>query len=302
MTTVLVVDDSATDRRLAAGLLKKNEEVEVTFAADGCEALAQIEQHPPDIVVTDLQMPNMNGLELVQAIRKQFPQLPVVLMTGKGSEEIAVQALENGAASYVTKKRLARDLPETVSRVLATVSEHRHRRQLKSRMTTGEFEFTLENDPQLLSTAVQFVCHLLREFEVCHDSDYSRIGTALDEALHNAFYHGNLEIRSELKLEDGDQFYELAKSRCQETPYRDRQIYLRTAFSADHVLFVIRDEGCGFNPTLLPDPTDPANLGRPFGRGILLMRTFMDALEFNATGNEVTLMKQRVRPAGTNGQ
>ena len=156
-TTVLVVDDSEMDRRLAAGLLKKETSVDVTFAADGREALEKIAHHPPEIVVTDLQMPNMDGLHLVRAIRQKHASIPVVLMTGKGSEEIAVEALENGAASYVTKKLLARDLPDTVRRVLATVSENRNRRRLKNRLTTGEFEFTLENDPQLISTAVQFI-------------------------------------------------------------------------------------------------------------------------------------------------
>lgn len=293
MVTVLVVDDSAMDRRLAAGLLEKQTELNVAFAADGREALGEISRRRPDIVVTDLQMPHMNGLELVEAIRRDHPAIPVVLMTGKGSEEIAVEALEKGAASYVTKKQLARDLPDTVQRVLATVTAEKNEHRLKSRMTTGEFEFTLENDPQLLSTAVTFVCQLLREFNVCAESDCARIGTALDEALHNAFYHGNLELCSELKLENGDEFYDLAQRRCQEPPYRDRQIYLRTAFSAEHVVLSIRDEGIGFNPAQLPDPTDPANLERPFGRGILLMRKFMDELAFNDTGNEVTLIKRR---------
>jgi len=294
---VLVVDDSATDRRLASGLLYKHADVQVSYAIDGQEALDSIVHRTPDIVVTDLQMPNMDGLELVEAISKNHPKIPVVLMTGKGSEEIAVEALQKGAASYVPKKLLARDLADTVRRVLATVSERRHQNRLKTRMTTGEFEFTLENDPKLLSTAVHFICKLLNEFDVCQDSEYSRIGTALDEALHNAFYHGNLEIRSELKLEDNDEFYELARRRCEELPYRDRQIYLRISFTSEKVEFVIRDEGKGFNPAQLPDPTDPEYMGRPFGRGILLMRTFMDELQYNDTGNEVTLIKQRTRPA-----
>ena len=57
--------------------------------------------------------------------------------------------------------------------------------------------------------------------------------------------------------------------------------------------FVIRDEGRGFDPTHLPDPTTPENLERTCGRGILLMRTFMDEVEFNQRGNEVTLIKHR---------
>lgn len=293
MTTVLIVDDSAMDRRLAAGLLQKKTGTGVLFAGDGCEALEILQSQSVDLVVTDLQMPEMDGLELVAAVREQHPLIPVVLMTGKGSEEIAVRALEQGAASYVTKKMLARDLPETVQRVLGASIEDRNRLLLKNRMTTGDFEFVLENNSSLLSTVVSFVSQLLREFQICDENEYVRIGTALDEALHNAFYHGNLEISSELKLDDGNRFYELARERCRERPYSERRIYVRTSFTQHEIRLTVRDEGQGFDPGGLPDPTDPENLVRPFGRGILLMKTFMDELLFNDVGNEITLVKRR---------
>ena len=56
---------------------------------------------------------------------------------------------------------------------------------------------------------------------------------------------------------------------------------------------MVRDEGLGFDPSLLPDPTDPANLGKVSGRGLLLIQTFMDHVEHNATGNEITMVKRR---------
>ena len=58
-------------------------------------------------------------------------------------------------------------------------------------------------------------------------------------------------------------------------------------------MYSVRDEGHGFDPGSLPDPTDPANLDRPCGRGMLLMRTFMDNVIYNDKGNEVTLFKER---------
>ena len=62
--------------------------------------------------------------------------------------------------------------------------------------------------------------------------------------------------------------------------------------------FTVRDEGPGFDPSKLPDPTDPANLEKISGRGLLLMRTFMDEVRFNATGNEVTMVKTNPSPEG----
>jgi CheY-like chemotaxis protein len=98
MSRVLVVDDSSTQARLIEVILE-DAKFEVEVAGQGLEALSAIQRDPPDVVLTDLQMPEMNGLELVQAIRQQYPFLPVVLMTAHGSEEIATQALQRGAAS-----------------------------------------------------------------------------------------------------------------------------------------------------------------------------------------------------------
>ena len=107
MATILVVDDSAVDRRLVGGLLETDAELEVEYAAHGKEALAKIEYLVLELVVTDLMMPEMDGLELVAAMRSKYPLIPVILMTSKGSEEIAVRALQEGAASYVPKRNLA---------------------------------------------------------------------------------------------------------------------------------------------------------------------------------------------------
>src|SRR5579863_1998784 len=94
MSHLLVVDDSGVDRALAGQLLAKNSEWNVAYACNGKEAIEQFEQHVPDLVVTDLQMPEMNGLELVELVRERHPAVPVVLMTGFGSEDIAREAIE----------------------------------------------------------------------------------------------------------------------------------------------------------------------------------------------------------------
>ena len=89
------------DRRLVGGILEKNPDWTIIYAVNGKEALEEIEKHIPDLVLTDMQMPEMNGLELVTAVKEEYPFIPVLLMTAQGSEEIAVQALRRGAASYV---------------------------------------------------------------------------------------------------------------------------------------------------------------------------------------------------------
>lgn len=92
LPTLLVVDDSAIERTLVGGLVK-NAGWQVVFAEDGKHALSQIEIESPDVVLTDLRMPHLDGLQLVKEVRRMQTPIPVILMTGYGSEEIAAEAL-----------------------------------------------------------------------------------------------------------------------------------------------------------------------------------------------------------------
>ena len=99
MSRILVVDDALSDRTLVSGIAAKWGDSQVLQAEDGQAALTLIEQDPPDLILTDMHMPQMNGLELVTAVRETNPSIPGILITAKGSEDIAARALRAGAAS-----------------------------------------------------------------------------------------------------------------------------------------------------------------------------------------------------------
>lgn len=291
MAVVLVVDDSPVDRRLVAGLLSKSPSIDVVFAADGEEALRLMEQSPPNLVVTDLIMPHLDGLELVAAVVSRFPRIPVILMTGKGSEEIAVAALKAGAASYVPKSALSGMLAETVENVLGMSYEEHTQSKLHECMMGCSF--VLENDASLITAMVKYVRSFLRRTGLCDEPNSIRTCVALEEALNNAMFHGNLEIDSATREGDRAIYRALVEKRKSSEPYRSRHIYVELRALPTHGEFSIRDEGTGFDYRKLPDPRDPINLDRPSGRGLLLMRTFMDDVVFNESGNQVTLIKRR---------
>ena len=150
MSKILIVDDALTDRALVGGLLSKSMDCTIYEAADGKEALSQIEEYQPDLVLTDLDMPLMNGMELVTAVKDENPLIPVILMTAKGSEDIASRALRRGAASYVPKRRLAEDLVSTVERVLNASRQNRIHTRLMHFLTQNECTFVLPNDLTLI--------------------------------------------------------------------------------------------------------------------------------------------------------
>ncbi len=292
MPTILVVDDLASDRRLVGGLLMTDEDLNVEFAVNGREALERIERSRPDLVVTDLMMPEMDGLELVGNIRSKYRGLPVILMTSQGSEEIATKALQQGAASYVPKRLLDRYLVSTVQRLLASVIEQHNRQRLMGCMTESESRYELECDPKLVRALLGYLQETLSHMGLFDEMELLRTGVALEEALVNALYHGNLEVGSELRGEDDDAYRALVERRLQESPYCERQIHMHVKLSGYQATFVVRDEGPGFDTSKLPDPTNPDNLEKASGRGVLLIRTFMDEVLYNAAGNQLTMVKR----------
>ncbi|HEY4311214.1 MAG TPA: response regulator [Pirellulales bacterium] len=293
MPNVLVVDDSAVDRRLVGGLIEKDPELSVTFAANGTHALTMMRQNVPALVLTDLIMPEMNGLELVKAIREHHPFVPVILMTSKGNEEIAVQALQGGAASYVPKSQLAGTLLDTIGRVLDASRPREGQARLLQHVVQNRCTFQLENDCTLFPPLINFVQEHATRFGLFDQTERVRLGIALEEALVNALYHGNLEVQSALMEKSHEAYYAMVEERAQQSPYKQRKIHVEVCVSTDEVTVRIRDDGPGFEPASLPDPTDPVNLDKVSGRGLLLMRTFVDELNFNDRGNEVTLVKRR---------
>jgi CheY-like chemotaxis protein/anti-sigma regulatory factor (Ser/Thr protein kinase) len=299
MANVLVVDDSAVDRLMAGRLLEKNSDLKVSYANDGSEALALFSTAQPDIVVTDLQMPVMNGLALVETIRDKHPLVPVILMTAHGSEEVAVQALLSGAASYVPKSELPKHLLDTVQNVLAAARSTQQHQRLMQCLQRRDLNYVLDNDSSLIPPLVDQVQQVLSGMGLVDDAARIQTAIALEEAILNALYHGNLELSDE-ELEElrasllQPDVANSVTQRWQQPPYRDRKIYVNASISRDEARFTVRDEGPGFDPSTLPDPTDPAALTRESGRGLVLMKMFMDDVIRNQAGNEVVLVKRRV--------
>jgi CheY-like chemotaxis protein/anti-sigma regulatory factor (Ser/Thr protein kinase) len=291
VTTILVVDDNALDRTV----IGKSVEAagwSVDFAANGREAFEKLAENAPDLILTDLQMPEMDGLELVRQARSRYPDIPVVLITAFGSEELAVAALQAGASSYVPKRNLHRDLRPALELVLDAAESQRERVRLYEFMTSTQSHFTLGYDPAGTRALVRHFQDTLQMMNVCDAAQARQVGTALNEALRNALDHGNLELSSTLREADDGSYDRLRQQRQQESPYRDRKVHVLTHLSRNEARCVIRDEGCGFDCSALPDPTDPENLLKPCGRGIMLMCAFMDEVTYNDQGNEVTLVKR----------
>ena len=297
---ILVVDDSAIDRLLVGRLLETNSDWSVQFAEDGrlaIEAVTAMASEPspalPDLIVTDLQMPYINGLELVNHIKQSFPTIPIVLITGFGSEKVAMDALRSGAANYTPKSALQKDLLRTVSHVLEMsewVRVDQAHAQNRSSAEECQLAFVLENDLSLIGPLIE---HLQTKLPKWSEPHRLQIGMALDEALVNAMHHGNLEVESTMKDDDEKNYYDLIRSRQSKPPWNNRKVRVEFEFSDQHICIQISDEGKGFDPQSVPDPRKPDNLHRVCGRGLFLIRNFMDQVVHNSMGNQITMTKLR---------
>jgi len=292
MTRVLVVEDAPDQTYLISSLLQRHG-IEVETVVNGAQALEAIARQTPDLVVTDLQMPIMNGLEFVQAATVTHPCLPIVLITAYGSEEIAVQALQKGAASYIPKRRLRDELIDTVQNLLAPDQAKRERACVLKSLTQSRFEFQMPNDIALIPPLVAYMEEILAaRFGHDEDGPVFHAGVALSEAVMNAIHHGNLEVDSELRESDPSEYQRLVHERVYTPPYRERLVHVHAEISAHEVCYRVCDQGPGFAFAALPNPMDPANLLKLSGRGLFLIRTFMDSVAFNAAGNAITMVKR----------
>ena len=113
-STVLVVDDEKVNLDLISVLLR-NRGFRALVASSAQEALAVIETEKPDLAIVDYMMPGMDGFSALKEIRRRFPDTYVIMFTGKGSEEIAVELMKAGACDYILKPFVNKDLIDNLT-------------------------------------------------------------------------------------------------------------------------------------------------------------------------------------------
>ena len=172
---VLVVDDEPGLADVAAEYLQRiGDDMSVTTAAAASDALERLDDEGDfDCVVSDYNMPEMNGLELLEAVRERYPSLPFVLYTGKGSEEIASEAISAGVTDYLQKETgtdhyevLAKRIENAISQNRAKVELRRTRQKIEALHETAAQAATCTDRADLCELAVEAAEEIL-EFDLC---------------------------------------------------------------------------------------------------------------------------------------
>lgn len=153
---VLVADDEANARKVLEILLRKLG-CEVFSAADGQAALAILQSTPVDLLITDLNMPNMNGLELLENLRHQGHTFPVIVVTAYGTVENAVAAMKHGAFDFIIRPLDVDQVELVIRRALGVQRMHQENQFLKDEASKGWGEFVGQ------SSAMQQTYDLIRQ-------------------------------------------------------------------------------------------------------------------------------------------
>jgi DNA-binding response OmpR family regulator len=286
---ILVADDQELMRTILVRFIQRAG-YDVITAQNGEEAIDLYRLEHPALVISDIQMPKMNGLTLLKEIKKIDLKAFVILISGFGSEEVLLQALRGGAINFFKKPFKVEEVVDVLHQVL----RHREIVQFPELATPTliedekEFEFA-PFDANVLAVINQITLNLgclLPEAEIIN----VRIG--IEEMINNAIEHGCLDIDFKEKnaaLRSGA-FNDLIKEKMKKLLERPRRIRVTSRLTADALTVVVRDDGKGFDWRSIP-ALSGENLLQYNGRGIFLTKIFFDSVSYNAAGNEVTLRK-----------
>ncbi len=267
----------------------------VFCARDGEEALKILQNEEIDGIFCALTMPKLGGLELLKEVQSANSRRPLVILCPPNDSENALNALQLGACDYLLKAINPLELQRTLDRVVSLQEGFHFSAYAMDHLLQETRTLEIGNDFTGLNRIIAFMTQDLPSYGILNQEQLFRMNMLLKEAIENAIFHGNLELRSEMRRENPELFYKTAAQKRDIDPYKDRKLILQYDISRNSAKYVVRDEGKGFVHADLLDPADPDNLLRIEGRGLIMIMNFMDEVFWNDRGNEVTMVRYRKR-------
>jgi len=292
MRVLLVDDDEITLRMLGHTLEQAG--YETRAAEDGARGLEIFEDFAPDLVLCDIEMPEMNGLELLAAIRERSAEAIVVMATACGSESYAIEALRARANDYLRKPVEPRQLLALLKKYAGALEPASIATEMANLIVRNAITYQIDNSIDRIYNIIDHM--LMQAGRALTQDDRLAIRLGLGELITNSIEHGNLGITYEEKTEalvEEGKFFELVKTRLMEPERAERKVTIQFKMDESGWEWVIEDEGEGFDWRSLPKEPDGGDLWAMHGRGILISRFPFDEFEYRGAGNIVRVKKYR---------
>ena len=293
MPLILHVDPQPDDRDAIRTGFASQENWTLESAASYNEACERLSLHPVDAILTEVDLSDGEWHDLLNHVRGRGGNTPIFLVTSSLTIESAVQAARDGAEAVFVKGSDISEWMYPLENAIESAASRAVRRLVENTLTEQKQQFVIDNEKGRVPQLVTLLVEQCDRFGLLDDRDRMRIQVALEEALLNSVIHGNLEVSSKLREEEGDLFEQAISERKQSEPYRNRRVTLTAEFTREQATFTIRDQGPGFDLNKVRNPTEEDAIELASGRGILLMRSFMDSIDYNDQGNEVRMVKRR---------
>lgn len=287
---VLVVEDDFPSRELLRIFIEK-EGHECITAEDGKLGFDIFKKNMPDIIISDVRMPQMNGVELLETVRKISKDVLIVFVTGHGNEDLALKALELGANNYLKKPIDLSELKVLLKRYETLIQNKNIEHYIPDFIISREFELVVDSDLNLIQSVANY---LVDKTGVMFDTkERIRIELGLTELLLNSVEHGNWEISSEEKTQAllDNTLMELYNTKTSNAELKERRVKIIHKQTDRYCEWLIQDEGCGFNWKCTPNSSNQQFMKNNHGRGIFLSKLQFDEFEYIGIGNTVRVKK-----------
>lgn len=287
---VLVVEDDFASRELLRIAITKDG-YECFVAEDGENGLNSFNVNNPDVVISDVRMPKMDGISLLEKLRKISKDCIIIIVTGHGNEELALQALQLGANNYIKKPIDLRDLKAQLLRYKNFIESKALESNIADFVVERDIELVIDSEISLAPSTAKY---LMQKTDTSF-TETEKLGMelGLSELITNAIEHGNLNISFEEKnfALNNNTLQDLYDSRSNQEELRNRKVKISFNKNDLNCEWIIEDEGNGFNYQSYPIHIGNTLQNELHGRGIFISRMQFDEFEYIGKGNIVKVKK-----------
>lgn len=262
MKQVILIIDDAEEIRLSLSQIVEQLDVTPMTASNGLEALTLVQSEKIDLIITDLMMPEMDGLQFIVQSRKLNPRIPIAVISGYADIKNATFALTRGAFNFITKPFTIKEVENVIRKGLRlrelSLGTDRLLKTIRNRT-----DITIPSFTHLLPSVSFYVLKECQWRGIDNENLLNNISVCIDETLTNALTHGN----------EGNP---------------DKTIAITLQFDTEKFTFTIQDEGNGFDVKEFDRQLKQNAIDIPNKRGLFIVEYLADKISFNDKGNEVT--------------